>query len=136
MAFRHLERFVNGALKPITERKKIPHHMKIPLSFEERVARIIGSREFSRLAEEAGLESFEEADDFEVEDGPENPRTIYEEDPEFATYRSVERGLTKDFDRGPAEEATERVKRKFGRKKGSDSDPKPVHSAGPESDPA
>lgn len=56
-----------------------PVGMTRPLTTEERFRRIIRSEHLARIAESQGVDTFEEAEDFEVEDDPVPPLTAYEE---------------------------------------------------------
>lgn len=56
-----------------------PVGMTRPLTTEERFRRIIRSEHMARLAEAAGVDTFEEAEDFDVDDDPQPPLTPYEE---------------------------------------------------------
>lgn len=50
-----------------------------PMTTEERFRRIIRSEHLARIAEAQGADTFEEAEDFDVEDDPIPPLTPYEE---------------------------------------------------------
>lgn len=86
---------ITQALAPIRSRRAPPRHAyecgssipfapsvgsKKPPSLEDRVRQLIKSREVARLAEESGRETFEEANDFDVEDfeGYDPPGSAYE----------------------------------------------------------
>lgn len=55
---------------------EVPHDWKRPLSLHEEIRRFVRS-ELSRQAEAQGEESFEEADDFDVDEDP-DPLSPYE----------------------------------------------------------
>lgn len=55
----------------------VPSGFRRPETLAETVARLV-RREVSDAAEAQGFESFEEADDFEVDDDPQDPGTPYE----------------------------------------------------------
>nr|QJB21672.1 MAG: hypothetical protein [Microvirus sp.] len=69
MVFPFLNRFKNG-LVPDTTRKALPVGFTTPMSDTERFARFIRSHELEQAARAAGAETFQEADDFEVDDDP------------------------------------------------------------------
>lgn len=56
-----------------------PVGMTRPMTTEERFRRIIRSEHLARIAEAQGADTFEEAEDFDVEDDPVPPLTPYEE---------------------------------------------------------
>lgn len=56
-----------------------PVGMTRPMTTEERFRRIIRSEHLARIAEAQGADTFEEAEDFDVEDDPIPPLTPYEE---------------------------------------------------------
>ena len=58
---------------------EIPAGLRKPESLEERIRRIIRSSVSDEAAQQ-GLETFEEANDFEIDDDPVDPETPYETD--------------------------------------------------------
>lgn len=56
-----------------------PVGMTRPLTTEERFRRIIRSEHLARIADAQGADTFEEAEDFDIEDDPQPPLTAYEE---------------------------------------------------------
>lgn len=68
MVFPFLSRFTANGLKPSQKRKVLPVGFSTPMSDTERFARFLRSEELARQAQASGLETFEEADDFDVED--------------------------------------------------------------------
>lgn len=59
--------------RPLT----LPSGFKRPETLAEQVQRLVRNH-LSRIAEESGAESFEEAEDFDVDDDPSDPATPYE----------------------------------------------------------
>lgn len=56
-----------------------PVGMTRPLTTEERFRRIIRSEHLARIADAQGADTFEEAEDFDIDDDPVPPLTPYEE---------------------------------------------------------
>lgn len=56
----------------------IPSGFKRPETLEEQIRRLVRSARFADEVEAAGFETFEEADDFDVDDDPPEPGTPYE----------------------------------------------------------
>lgn len=54
-----------------------PAHLRRSLTMSEQIQQMI-RREVSRRAEESDMETFEEADDFDIDDDPLDPHTPYE----------------------------------------------------------
>lgn len=71
---------------------EIPVAMRRPETSDERIRRII-AHSLSVRAAEAGLESFEEADDFDIEDDPIDPSTPWEKDFDHAAVAAIDRGV-------------------------------------------
>lgn len=73
----------------------VPAGFQRPLSLQEEIKRFVRS-ELSRQAEDAGQESFEEADDFEVDEDPDplSPYELQDASPEWL-------GGKKDVDPDP-----------------------------------
>ena len=61
----------------------IPVHLQKSESMDERIRRIV-QFSASQAAKQQGLETFEEADDFDIPDDPIDPSTPYEEDFDIA----------------------------------------------------
>lgn len=56
----------------------MPAGFKRPETLEERIRRLVRSERFAAEMEAAGFETFDEADDFDVEDDRPDPATPYE----------------------------------------------------------
>lgn len=54
-----------------------PLHMTRPLSLSEQIKQMV-RRELSEVAHNQGFETFEESDDFDIDDDPLDPQTPYE----------------------------------------------------------
>lgn len=94
--FPFLERFnKDGALIAKPGRKAIPVGHKRPETLAEQVARLVRNSEFARVVAAQGLETFEEADDFDVDDEIPLPNTPWEQNFDFATVHASERGVVK-----------------------------------------
>lgn len=84
-----------------------PAHLRRSMTMAEQIQQMV-RREISLRAEDAGFESFEEAEDFEVDDDPPDPHTPYEAvfDPPPPVVenedgkRPVDKGRTKPAERG------------------------------------
>jgi len=70
----------------------IPVNLRRTESMDERIARIV-QYSLSKSAEEQGLETFDEADDFDIPDDPIDPTTPYEADFDLASVHASERGV-------------------------------------------
>lgn len=57
---------------------RIPAGFKRPETLEEQIRRLVRSERFAVLAQEEGFETFDEADDFDVDDDLPDPGTPYE----------------------------------------------------------
>lgn len=57
----------------------IPVKFRRPMSVAEEVAKLMRNPEFRRRLDDLGLESFDEADDFNIPDDPIDPLTPYED---------------------------------------------------------
>lgn len=70
----------------------IPIGMERPESLQEKMRRLIRDEVFNARLTEAGIETFDEADDFNIPDDPIDPGTPYEEnfDPKGMTAREQE----------------------------------------------
>lgn len=89
MVSRFLKRFSpSGELIPDTKVKSIPLGHKRPETLAEQVARLVRHSEFSRMVAAQGMETFEEADDFDVDD--DYPvSTPWEEHGDNATFDAI-----------------------------------------------
>lgn len=83
---RKLRKFVNNVFGTINEKGQEvldPTPVAIPVKKRptqgERLREIIRSEALSRELASQGVETFDEADDFEIEDDPVDPQTPYEE---------------------------------------------------------
>lgn len=56
----------------------VPAGFKRPLTLAEQVRRLVRSERFQQEMERQGFETFEEADDFDIEDDPVDPSTPFE----------------------------------------------------------
>lgn len=56
---------------------EVPLHLQAGPSLSDTVRRLIQG-ELSKIADDSGYETFEEADDFDIEDDPADPHTPYE----------------------------------------------------------
>lgn len=109
----------------------IPAGMKRPPTLAEQVARLVRGHQLQRELAEAGLETFEEADDFEIPDDMPDPTTPYE--PFFDPVLGVE--LTPaDIRRDNAKYAAETEKRVLAAK--ASKKPKEPEKAPPATPPA
>lgn len=81
----------------------VPLGFKRPMTLNERMKQMV-REEASRIAQEHGAETFEEADDFNISDDPIDPTSPWEEDfdPETpfigAKEEAIKHGVTKDLD--------------------------------------
>lgn len=102
-----------GAEIPDPTPVSIPVHLRKPESMDDRIRRII-SHSISKQAEAQGLESFEEADDFDIPDDPIDPTTPWEQDFDLAGAQAVDRGVVAKPDLSPQRlaELKEKVSRK------------------------
>ena len=67
----------------------IPVGFKRPPSLEEQIKRLVADRDIQRSLSEAGMETFEEANDFEIPDDPPDPAALDEEWWDPALRRTV-----------------------------------------------
>jgi len=97
MAYPHLNRFKETliGLVPLTHRKAIPVGFKRPETLAEQVARLVRNSEFARVVHNAGLETFDEADDFDIEDEIPLPGTPYEGNFDLANVNAMHMGVVK-----------------------------------------
>jgi len=106
--FDFLHRFdKNGALLAKPGRKAIPVGHKRPETLAEQVARLVRHSEFARVVAAQGLETFEEADDFDIADDEiPLPNTPWERDHDLAAVGGMHGGVVKL----PSTEETTRAK--------------------------
>lgn len=78
----------------------IPVNLRKSESMDERIARIV-QHSVSKAAQDAGLETFEEADDFDIPDDPEDPSSPWEHDFDMATANAVDHGVVAKPDLSP-----------------------------------
>lgn len=78
-------------------------------SIEEMLARLIRSEDHRRALQSADIETFDEADDFDVNDDM-DLSSPYEEDFDHARIAAVDKGLVKAPDAKAAKEAKSRLK--------------------------
>lgn len=69
----------NGFEVPDPKPVAVPVGWKKPPSLNDRIAQMV-RQELSARAEEVGMESFEDADDFDIPDDPADPNSPWEED--------------------------------------------------------
>lgn len=67
----------------------IPVGFKRPPSLEEQIKRLVADRDIQRSLSEAGIETFEEANDFDIPDDPPDPAALDEEWWDPALKRTV-----------------------------------------------
>ena len=70
------KRFKNGLEIGNPEPMEIPVGYKQPMTLQEMLGRL---REVDRLQAQAGLETLDDAEDFDIEDDPMDPSTAWEE---------------------------------------------------------
>jgi len=69
----------NGHETPSSRPMAIPVGARRPETLAEQVARLVRTEEWRRTMESHDLETFEESEDFDIEDDPVDPSTPYEE---------------------------------------------------------
>lgn len=119
MVFRHIHRFfhhddetgevIRHHISPETHRVAVPVGFQRPPTLAEQVARLVVSREMSNAAAQRGLESFEEADDFDIPDDPIDPTTPYEASFDLAALRGADFGVVQPFNESDGRKAKGRV---------------------------
>lgn len=95
--------------QPDSKPMAIPAGFRVPPTLAEQVARLVRSHALQRDLAQAGAETFEEADDFDVPDDPPDPTTPYE--PQFDPALGVDltpQDILRDRDRY-AQETNRRV---------------------------
>lgn len=70
----------------------VPVGFKTSETMDQRIKRII-EHSLSVRARDTGLESFEEADDFDIDDDPVDPSTPWEDDFDVAAVQAADRGI-------------------------------------------
>lgn len=85
-------RLDKGAEVPDPTPVAIPVGIRKSESMDERIRRIV-QHSASVAAASQGLETFDEADDFDIEDDPIDPETPFEQDFDHATVNAIERGI-------------------------------------------
>lgn len=99
----------DGSERPDPRPMFIPLKRNVPLA--ERVRSLVRNELLARELDEQGIESFEEADDFNVEEDPPDPTTPYEEnfDPEHpgitAKMQEEKAGFSEPLSHGKKEHA-------------------------------
>lgn len=117
MAFRFLKLFNSkGEYLPDSRPISLPVGIGRPPTLAEQVARLVRSEDFRKAAEAQGFETFEEADDFDVDDDPRDPLTPYEEHFEIAAVRAVDHGVVNPPTTQEHYEARDKNKAYFKRK--------------------
>lgn len=69
----------NGEEIPDQTPIELPVHFKVPPTIQDQIKRLVGDSEVRRALQEKHIETFEEADDFEVEDDEGKMSSPYEE---------------------------------------------------------
>lgn len=117
MVYRFLDKFsAAGKFIPHTRKKALPVGFKQPEPLAVQVARLVRSEQLKMAAEQAGMETFEEADDFDIPDDPIDPTTPYEQDFDNAAISAEKYGVVAPFDTKAGRDALEKVKSKKARK--------------------
>lgn len=93
----------------------LPVGLKKSESMDERIRRIL-QHSISAQAAKHGLETFEEADDFDIPDDPVDPTTLWEDNFDFAAVQGVERGVVQPPPQVSPERLAE-LEKKFSKKK-------------------
>ena len=114
-----------GEYLPDPEPVAMPVGFERPPTLAEQVARLVRSNELARLAQSEGMETFEEADDFDVDDDF-DPSTPWEQDFDLAAIRAVDRGIVAPPTTTEHHAAKERTKGFFKRKKDKPATPSTV----------
>jgi len=71
----------------------IPVGFRRPPTLAEQVARLVRTERFKESLEHEDLETFEEADDFDIPDDPLDPTTPYEADYDHAAISAMDKGI-------------------------------------------
>lgn len=100
----------------------LPIGTQRPPTLAEQVARLVRNERFNAAVAAQGYETFEEADDFDVEDDFDlaDPSTPYEQDFDVAALRAVDQGLVLPPDEQTGREAQERIMKHPRKKKPTD----------------
>lgn len=93
MPIPYLNRFSTNGLIPLKHKKALPVGTKRPETLAEQVARLVRHSEFARMVNARGLETFEEADDFEVDDDIPLPDTPWEKDFDLPAVAAMNHGV-------------------------------------------
>lgn len=94
MVYPFIGRFLSTGLIPNTERKALPIGFEHPRSPQEILARLMHDPAFQKGLEDNGVETFEEADDFNVDDDPfPMPDVPFEHDHDLAYATAAHHGL-------------------------------------------
>jgi len=129
MAYRFLDRFKDGkGFLARSHKKEIPVGFKQPESLTDTLARLLRSKELEQIARSQGYETFQEADDFDVDDDiAPMPNTPYEADFDHATIHAMERGVVQR----PSDEQLSKAKDVIETVKKARTKPKPNPDATP-----
>lgn len=111
---------------------RMPAGFKRPETLEERIRRLVRSERFNQAMDESGMETFDEANDFDVEDDLPDPATPYEPffDPALGTEVTPHQVMTEQ-----AQIREETHRRHKPRKPASEPNPPPAATP-PAADPA
>lgn len=95
MVFPFLAKFTKKGIVPDTSKMAIPVGHKRPETIAEQVARLVKHSEFARQVNAAGLETFEEADNFDIPDDLPSllPNTPWEADHDLAIVHAHSGGV-------------------------------------------
>lgn len=114
---------------------EVPSGFKVPETMQEMIQRLVKQEDFRKALEQEGAETFEEAEDFDIDDDMWDPQSPYEEvfDP------TLGRGITHDEFIRNREVYEERYKRAFDQLHASDAlrarvkpqAPDPAEQSGP-----
>lgn len=127
MAFKFAHLFnKSGEYLPDPEPVVLAPAFDRPLTLQEQMARLIRDPNFVRQFDKDGqeLESFEEADDFDIDDDY-DPQSPWEENFDYAAVHGMERGVVRPFtpeEVTRARDTHEKAKKGFFRKKKPSSD--------------
>lgn len=73
----------------------IPIGAKRPERLQDQIARLVRNHDIQRTLAAAGMETFQDADDFDIEDDPIDPTTPYESDFDHANIHAMDRGVVR-----------------------------------------
>lgn len=112
MPYPHLTRFLDGLFKPDTKVKAMPIGYTRPMSDAEMFARFIQGPQMAELAKSRGLDTFEEADDFDIPDDPHPlPHVPFADDHDLAFAAAVHHGVASPPPEERLEIAVDRLKK-------------------------